>query len=779
MPRPVIPQRRVWFGLAAVVLVIGAFGSFLGAREAARNDSERSRHAFLTSSADIASTLRLAILHEQDLAVSAAAFVIDNPTASPSQFQQWTNAVQAFQRYPEVNDIAEMILVPASDLSTFAAHATANPSPWLSVGAGFQVIPPGPRPYYCMISLLAFRSGGPATPAGLDVCAGTVGAALMRARDTGRGAYLPYGGSDDSTLGVGTPIYQGDVVPSTVQARRDAFIGWVGTGLRPGAILATALLGHPGTAVAFRYRSGSISTTIRAGHAAAGAQSTTIVLTDGWRVQVFSALPASDIAAYPGALGSLIGGVALSLLLGVLVYVLGTSRSRAVLMVRARTDELRHQALHDPLTGLPNRSLILDRMDQMLERARRHRTRVAVLFIDLDNFKDINDTLGHFAGDQVLGVVAGRLTEVVRKGDTVGRLGGDEFVVLVEGASLTAGAEMVAFRVLDIFTAPIEIPDSDTPLMLHASVGIAEGDRATPQDLLRDADIALYKAKATGKQRAVVFCPSMREDVDDHRHLEVDLHDALEADQFFLVYQPTVDLASGTLTGVEALLRWRHPLRGIVQPDQFIPALESTGLIVPVGAWVLREACRQGALWTEQGHRFTMSANVSARQLELDRIVDDVDAALAGSGFDPNTLILELTETALMRDVQATAARLDMLKTLGVRIAIDDFGMGYSSLAYLRQFPIDVLKIDRSFVTGIVDSPQSAAIVHTLVQLGKVLGLAIIAEGIETDEQRVRLQSEGVDMGQGFLFARPLDVEAMSHFLGHPTDIPGVSVGLR
>jgi EAL domain-containing protein (putative c-di-GMP-specific phosphodiesterase class I) len=327
-----------------------------------------------------------------------------------------------------------------------------------------------------------------------------------------------------------------------------------------------------------------------------------------------------------------------------------------------------------------------------------------------------------------------------------------------------------------VLSAPFEISDSDVPLAVTASIGIAEGNRETPDKLLRDADIALYQAKAAGKHCAVLFSPAMQEVVDDHRHLEVDLHRALENEQFFLLYQPTVDLATGAFTGVEALIRWHHPERGMVVPDEFVPALEASGLIVPVGRWVLEAACRQGAAWQRQGHRITMSVNVSVVQLERDQIVDEVRAAIGVSGLDPTMLVLELTETALMRDVQATLVRLTMLKAIGVGIAIDDFGTGYSSLAYLRQFPIDLLKIDRSFVSSITESSESAAIVHTLVQLGKVLELKVIAEGIENDDQLSKLRAEHVDIGQGFLFARPLDVEAVDRLL---KDTTRTATGLR
>jgi predicted signal transduction protein with EAL and GGDEF domain len=324
---------------------------------------------------------------------------------------------------------------------------------------------------------------------------------------------------------------------------------------------------------------------------------------------------------------------------------------------------------------------------------------------------------------------------------------------------------MVAERILDVLATPFEIVGSDTPLTVTASIGIAEGVRATPDELLRDADIALYQAKAAGKRCAVVFAPAMQEAVDDDHNLEADLRVALQADQFFLLYQPTFDLSSGAFTGVEALIRWRHPTRGVIQPDDFIPALEANGLIVPVGRWVLEEACRQGAAWQRQDHRVTVSINVSAKQLDRDQIITDVSDALTESGFDPSLCLLELTETTLMHNVDDTVGRLTLLKALGVRMAIDDFGTGYSSLAYLRQFPIDVLKIDRSFVSGITETSEAVALVHAMVQLGKALGLETVAEGVENHGQRERLAAENVDTAQGFLFARPLDVEAVDRLL--------------
>jgi diguanylate cyclase (GGDEF)-like protein/PAS domain S-box-containing protein len=431
-------------------------------------------------------------------------------------------------------------------------------------------------------------------------------------------------------------------------------------------------------------------------------------------------------------------------------------------------ERLAHAALHDPLTGLPNRTLILDRAEQMLSRARRAHPYypAAALFVDLDNFKDINDTLGHEAGDRFLQAVGQRLAGVLRASDTVGRLGGDEFVVLAEGLSVAAGPELVAQRIQDVLREPFRVEGwSGIPLMITASIGIACGDRASAQELLRDADIALYKAKAKGKSRCTLFEPAMQSAVLDRLSLEMDLRGALEAEQFFLVYQPVFDLDKVNICGVEALLRWQHPTRGVVAPDEFIPSLEESGLILEVGRWVLFQACRQAADWHRLGHRLIMSVNVSMRQLESDSFLEDLAEALSSNELDPGALVVEVTETTLMRDTEATIRRLHMLKKIGVLVAIDDFGTGYSSLAYLRQFPVDALKIDRSFVASMHDSAESTALVHTLVQLGRTLGLETLAEGIEEHWQLQNLQREHCERGQGFLFSRPLEPQAIEAFL--------------
>jgi diguanylate cyclase (GGDEF)-like protein/PAS domain S-box-containing protein len=432
---------------------------------------------------------------------------------------------------------------------------------------------------------------------------------------------------------------------------------------------------------------------------------------------------------------------------------------------KALEERLRHQAFHDALTDLPNRALVLDRAEIMLARARRDSGSVAALFVDLDSFKHVNDTLGHAAGDRLLEAVARRLQGVVRAQDTVGRLGGDEFVLLLDPDPSNIPPDLIAQRVLEVLRQPVDLPEAGRTVAVSASVGLAIGRQGSVDELLRDADFALYEAKRQGRASYVLFEASMQVEAQDRAALEGELQRAVELDQFFLLYQPTFDLHTNSVTGVEALIRWQHPARGVLAPDIFIPIAEQTRLIVPIGRWVLQEACRQAAAWHEAGHPIGMSVNISAHQLDQDGLEEDVERVLAESGLDPAKLTLEITETALMLDIDAATVRLKALKALGVRIAIDDFGTGHSSLAYLRKFPVDALKIDRSFISGIASSDAAAAIISTLVALGKTLGIKTLAEGIEQPAQLEKLQQEHCDQGQGFLFARPLDVPGIEEFL--------------
>jgi diguanylate cyclase (GGDEF)-like protein len=451
----------------------------------------------------------------------------------------------------------------------------------------------------------------------------------------------------------------------------------------------------------------------------------------------------------------------------------GMAGQAAIAIHNARlVEEIRYQALHDSLTGLPNRVLIMDRVDQAMARARRDHVDIALLFIDLDGFKDVNDNMGHTVGDDLLRSVASRFTGTLRESDTVARLGGDEFVVLVEGISLAAGPELVAERLLRVLAEPFHLGqenETQVTVSVSASIGIAAGLRDSSEELFRDADVALYRAKEAGKSCYVLFESEMYKAMHSRHELEMDLQAAVGTDQFFLRYQPIFNLSDMTLIGVEALLRWNHPKKGVLQPDDFIPALEASGLIIPVGRWVITEACQQGMAWRAMGHDVKMSINASARQLNAETLLDDVCFGLESTGFPPGLLIVEITETCLMRDAKGALHQLNALKSLGVRIAIDDFGTGYSSLAYLQQFPVDSLKIDRSFISGMGKSPEGDSLIHTLIQLGKALNLETLAEGIEEDGQLAQLRGEKCDVGQGYLFARPVAPEEIERYFSPST----------
>lgn len=440
-------------------------------------------------------------------------------------------------------------------------------------------------------------------------------------------------------------------------------------------------------------------------------------------------------------------------------------RQRASEELSSREKELVFLATHDALTGLPNRTLILDRIEQTLTRARLKQEPVAALFVDLDNFKAINDSLGHGTGDELLCAVAERLEGVIRETDALGRLGGDEFVVVADGISLAAGPELVAERILEAFREPFSLgPNGETLVHAKTSIGIATGVRSSAEELLRDADIAMYRAKWGGKSRYLVFESGMEAEAQSRLEIEMDLQSALGNEEFFLVYQPTFDLQTMVPTGVEALIRWRRPGRGVVQPEDFIPLLEDSKLIVDVGAWVLREACEQAAKWLRDGRPLQLSVNVSQLQLDTDDLIDDVKLALATSGLPPGALTLEITETSLMTDAEETARRLEELKELGIRIAVDDFGTGYSSLTHLRQFPVDVLKIDRSFVSQLAEGGENAILLQTLVQLGKALEIETTAEGVERPQDLSVIRDKQCDNAQGFLFAQPLSASDAESF---------------
>ncbi len=433
---------------------------------------------------------------------------------------------------------------------------------------------------------------------------------------------------------------------------------------------------------------------------------------------------------------------------------------------RVLEDQLTHQAFHDALTGLPNRALLLNRIEHALERARRSGDDVALLFLDLDDFKTINDSLGHAAGDELLVEIALRLQESLRAADTAARLGGDEFALLLEGTHGIAGATTAADRLLEAVARPMKL--GSTEVLGRASVGIVFGTPGqSAGELLRNADMAMYRAKNAGGNRFEIFEPEMHEAAITRLELKADLERAFASNELDLHYQPLVDLVTGRTLSFEALLRWKHPLRGFVPPVEFIPLAEETGLINHIGHWVLERACRQTRVWqmSVPGNvHLAINVNLSARQILQPRFREEVAQVLVDTGLEATQLVLEITEGTLLEDVEGVSARLAELRAMGIRIAIDDFGTGFSSLGYLQRFPADELKVAREFVDEVVRDPRRARLVEAIVALAHSLEMTTVAEGIEEPAQRQRLQELGCLVGQGYLFSRPVpasDVPAL------------------
>jgi diguanylate cyclase (GGDEF)-like protein/PAS domain S-box-containing protein len=419
--------------------------------------------------------------------------------------------------------------------------------------------------------------------------------------------------------------------------------------------------------------------------------------------------------------------------------------------------QLTHRAFHDPLTELANRALFNDRLEHAVSRREREADTLAVLFLDLDDFKDVNDSLGHDAGDALLREVAGRLLSSSRPPDTVARLGGDEFAILLEDIDGALGAARVAERLLKAFEPKLAL--NGTELELKASVGIATNSRVseTAEKLLRNADVAMYSAKAAGKGRFEHFEQGMHDALVERLDMERDLRAAIDRDQLVLHYQPVVSLKNGNVPAVEALVRWNHPTRGLLAPGHFIPLAESTGLVVPLGRWVVQEACNQAAEWHDRevgDQPVRMMVNIAPRQLESPGLVEDVAAALETSGLDPRDLLLEITESAVVEDEQALFA-LEQLLEMGVGIGVDDFGAKYSSLTYLRRLPMELLKIDREFMENVAEGSIESGLMESILGMARGMGLTPVVEGVETAEQEAELRRMGCDLAQGFLFARP------------------------
>jgi diguanylate cyclase (GGDEF)-like protein/PAS domain S-box-containing protein len=448
---------------------------------------------------------------------------------------------------------------------------------------------------------------------------------------------------------------------------------------------------------------------------------------------------------------------------------------RDVSVAQAMALQMAHSAQHDFLTGLPNRMLLNDRVSQAIVLAHRHMKKVAVLFLDLDGFKHINDSLGHPIGDKLLQSIAKRLVDCGRSSDTVSRQGGDEFVVLLSEVEQSDDAASTARRMLQAIAEPHSIGQHDLHVTASIGLSIYPDDGLDAETLIKNADTAMYQAKENGHQSYQFFRPAMNVRAVERQSIEESLRRALERQEFALHYQPIINLGTGEITGAEALIRWTHPTRGPVSPAQFIPVAEDCGLILPIGNWVLREACKQAQAWAVAGLALgTIAVNISAIEFRDERFLEGVFGILKDTGLDPRSLELELTESVLMKRAESTESILKALRARGVQVAVDDFGTGYSSLSYLRRFPIDALKIDQSFVRQITTAPDDTTIVTAVISMGRSLKLRVVAEGVETQKELAFLQAHQCDEAQGYFFSRPLIPEQLAKLL--KTGIPDAAM---
>jgi diguanylate cyclase (GGDEF)-like protein len=773
--------RRRSFTLASLVLLLGVAASLAGGLWWRANVRAEQRHSFQATAADITATLGTMLRRDADFVSALRATLTMQPGISPRLFDQWFAELDGRQRQVGGLGTSVIMRVPADALTrfearrnsdaTFRAFVGGQPDRLRLDGRGACLLSAGVSFAGHLGRSLAHELQGdwcdPSSAIGISE------ASLLRVQtDSGELLVQPVTAQGQEATFFQTAFYRRGALLTSIAARRTALLGWVSSSFDVPALIRAATNGHGGLGVALFHVNPNTPAQLigrigRITDPAALTRHRSLQIDGSWAVTV-SRSPAAVGGLSPelqGALTLLIG-IIVSILLFALTLLLARSRELALGMVDQKTGELRHQALHDVLTGLPNRVLALDRAEQMLVRAERERSPMAALYVDLDGFKHVNDTFGHAAGDELLRCVAERLATVIRHGDTVARLSGDEFVVLIETSTFDAGPELIAARLLELLRRPYELSSArGRRLCISASIGIALAVSGAADELLGNADLALHQAKEEGRDRSVLFQSSMQTAASDRLTLQMDLAEALANNELFLEYQPTFNLHTEQLAGLESLIRWRHPTRGVVAPGDFIPIAEDSGLIAPIGRWVLHHACRQASAWVRAGHGIGVAVNVSARQLDGDELIDDVREALIESELTPDLLTLEITETALMRDAEAAVQRLTQLKRLGVRIAIDDFGTGYSSLAYLRQFPADSLKIDRTFVAGVATSRESAALIDTLVQLGRSLRIQTLAEGIEDEQQLKALQYADCDLGQGFLFSRPLSVEAAGELL--------------
>jgi diguanylate cyclase (GGDEF)-like protein len=754
-----VPSAR-WL-LAFVVVLAGIAVSVLGARAIVRSDAEGARRSFAHSADGVTAAVKPAIAHQDGVATSAGTYLSRNPEGSTAEFAAWAKWSRALRNHPELEALGAIALVRAPEASAFHDQLAGRPSK-ASSSAKTDKAATG---YSCLTIGQAGRTPVAETAFGSNLCDSH--RALLTTRDKAHTLYASVSIDGKRALEEFTPAYRGSTTPKSLHGRRAAFVGWVREVIVPQVMLAEALKGLPAGAATLTHRSSTSNAVFSRGAQPARAQVSSASLHGGWTLSTFAPQPSEALGDDGDAIAFLVAALIASLLAGALIA--RRARRSGAAAVAAAPEQRLPEDLFDALTGLPNRGLTLDRAERMLARAGRNSAiMVGALFIDIDWFKDLNDKLGEEAGDQILKIVSERLQDVVRTHDTVGRYSGDEFVVIVESQVKGMRLDSLARRIIESLHKPVDIEGFGPSFCLTASIGVAFGRYATPDDLLRDAHMALFAAKAAGKDRYTLFNANMRSIIEGRGVLEVDLNTALQDGQFSLLYQPVFDLRDRRVVAFESLLRWVHPTRGEVAPSEFIPLAEESGLIVPIGRWVLEEACTRAAAWNVAGHRVGIAVKVSPKQLDRDGFATDVLRALQQSGLDPSLLALEIAETTVMEDKTEAARRLEGLKGLGVKIAIDDFGSGYAYRSDLQRMPIDFLKVDRGSLAASEDEDYRSWLLEAILVFGRDLSLTVIAKGVESQEQAAALQSMGCTLAQGFYLGEPVGSDGIEGLLSIP-----------
>ncbi|HEY1833151.1 MAG TPA: EAL domain-containing protein, partial [Solirubrobacteraceae bacterium] len=737
-----------------------------------KHDAAKAQESFQSNSAAVAATVAQSIQQQADLVSGAGTYFAGNSNTTSAEFEAWARHVHALARFPQIERMGLAAIVRTPDVHAYETQIGR------SAAQPLRVDPAGSRSFYCFTLSEITRSPAQPLQAGRDYCGRTH--ALLIARDTGKTSYQATAVHSVPALRIQTPVYMGDAVPRTQADRIAAFAGWVRETVVPGVMLRQALQAHGAGNSSISFHNGATSARFSVGKTSKkNGQSRTTDLPGGWTVTSYAPAASTSILDDPGSLALVAAGFVLSLLVGALIFVLGTPRlGRGEARSRPRGSggggdrpktqggDGKAEELYDTLTGLPNRALAYDRTERVLARAGRESGLLAgALIVDIDWFKDFNEKLGQEAGDQLLRIVSERLQTVVRSHDTVGRLGGDRFLILVEVAARGARLDSLARRITEALHKPVALDDFGPSFFMTASIGVAFGRYETPDELVRDAQLALQASKSAGKDRYTMFNANMRSLIEDRAVLEAELNAALAEHQFFLVYQPVLNLATQKVVGLEALLRWMHPKRGVLTPAEFLPVAEDTGLIVPIGRWALEEATHRGAAWDVAGSPLEIAVSVSPNQFNRDGFATDVLRALQQSGIRTELLTLEIAEPTIMADLADATRRLDEMKRLGVKLAIDEFGNGYAYRSDLQRMPLDYLKVDRSSLAASDDEDYRSWLLEAILVFGRDLSLTVVAKGVETYEQMIALRDGGCPLAQGFFLGKPMPAEAVEGLL--------------